>query len=202
MNKIMLISVILLCCMVMQSCIAVQNAPAEPVRVVVERERIIEKPFDVVWEKILELLATYNMPIKNIDRSSGFIATDYKLITGDPAQYMYCTGASSTFSGKVELTNHGANLNVLLKKITDTSTKVTLNLFYSCLANKYRYAGFFSTEYVLESSTRIDCSSTGNLEKAVFIYLSAVEPQTSPETGQEPQTGGVKGAVGETEKEK
>jgi hypothetical protein len=94
------------------------------------------------------------------------------LVSGDVSQYMYCEGASSTFSGKVELTNHGGNLNVLLKKINEDSTKVSVNTFYSCTANKYKYASLISTVYVLESSTRIDCTSTGNLEKAIFDYLS------------------------------
>jgi hypothetical protein len=112
------------------------------------------------------------MPIKNLDKSSGFISTDYKLVTGVISQYMVCQGASSTFGGKVELTNHGGNLNVLVKKITEDSTKVTVNTFYSCTANKYRYASLISTTYVLESSTRIDCNSTGILEKAIFDYIS------------------------------
>lgn len=148
-------------------------APAAPVVHIIEKERIINKPFDAAWQSIIELLATYNMPIKNLDKNSGFISTDYKLITGDVSQYMICEGASSTFSGKVELTNHGGNLNVLLKKVNEDSTKVTVNTFYSCTANKYKYANLISTTYILVSSTKVDCISTGNLEKAIFDYISS-----------------------------
>ena len=118
------------------------------------------------------LLAVYNMPIKNLDKNSGFIATEYKLITGDVAQYMYSPKGSSSFRGKVESANHGGNMNILMRKITDNSTKVNINGFYSCLVNKYRYASLLSTEYILESSTRTDCESTGILEKAIFDHLS------------------------------
>ena len=143
-----------------------------PVVHTIEKERIINKSFDATWQSIIELLATYNMPIKNLDKNSGFISTDYKLVTGEISQYMSCEGASSTFSGKVELTNHGGNLNVLIKKISDDSTKVTVNTFYSCTSNKYRYASLISTAYVFESSSKVDCSSTGILEKAIFDYIS------------------------------
>jgi hypothetical protein len=173
MRKIFLVSVVCLSLFFIQSCSSSKYvAPAPVVIQVIEKERIINRPFDAVWQSTIELLATYNMPIKNLDKSSGFISTDYKLVTGVISQYMNCEGASSTFSGKVELTNHGGNLNVLLKKINEDSTKVTVNTFYSCSSNKFRYASLISTVYVLESSTRIDCTSTGNLEKAILDYVS------------------------------
>jgi len=174
MKKTILIPIIFLSLFLILSCSTSKYvAPAPVVIQVVEKERIINKSFDAVWQSTIELLATYNMPIKNLDKSSGFISTDYKIISGDVSQYMYCEGASSTFSGKVELTNHGGNLNVLLKKINEDSTKVSVNTFYSCIANKYKYQSLLSTVYVLESSTRIDCTSTGNLEKAIFDYMSS-----------------------------
>jgi uncharacterized lipoprotein len=174
MRKLILVPIIFLSLFLIQSCATSKHvAPAAPVVHIIEKERIINKPFDAVWQSIIELLATYNMPIKNLDKSSGFISTDYKLVTGEVSQYMICGGASSTFSGKVELTNHGGNLNVLVKKINEESTKVTVNTFYSCTANKYRYASLISTTYVLESSTKIDCTSSGILEKAIFDYISS-----------------------------
>lgn len=174
MRKLILIPIIILSLFLLLRCASSKYvAPAAPVVHVIEKDRIINKPFDAVWQNIIELLATYNMPIKNLDKNSGFISTDYKLVTGDVLQYMMCQGASSTFSGKVELTNHGGNLNVLVKKINEDSTKVTVNTFYSCTANKYRYANLISTTYVFESSSKVDCTSTGILEKAIFDYISS-----------------------------
>lgn len=158
--------------LIMLGCNAPRQVVVAPVVRVVEKERIINKSFDDIWGRTIELLATYNMPIKNLDKSSGFISTDYKLVTGIVSDYMYCVGASSTFTGKVELTNQGGNLNVLLKKISADSTKVTVNVFYSCNANKYRYENLLSTNYILESTTKIDCESTGTLEKAILDYVS------------------------------
>jgi len=70
------------------------------------------------------------------------------------------------------MANQGGNLNLLLRKVSEDSTKVTVNVFYSCNANKYRYENLLSTNYILESSTKIDCQSTGTLEKAILDYVS------------------------------
>jgi len=153
-------------------CSAPRQVVEAPAPRVVEKERTINKPFDAVWGSAIELLATYNMPIKNLDKNSGFISTEYKLITGNVSDYMICEGANSTFTGKVEMANQGGNLNLLLRKVSEDSTKVTVNVFYSCNANKYRYENLLSTNYILQSSTKIDCQSTGTLEKAILDYVS------------------------------
>jgi len=173
MKKILFISGIFVLGFLGQSCRAPRQVVAAPAPVIIEKERVISKSFDATWQNVIELLATYNMPIKNLDKNSGFISTEYKLISGNPAQYASFTGASSNFAGKVELTNHGGNLNVLLKRISADTTKVTVNCFYSCNRNKYKYAGLLSTTYILESSQKVDAETTGNLEKAILDYLSA-----------------------------
>lgn len=173
MKKLTLTPIIFLLIFLIQSCATTKQVVPEPVVQVIEKERIIAKPFEAVWQSLIELLATYNMPIKNLDKSSGFIATEYKAISGDVLLiYVNCVGANSTFMGKVELVNHGGNLNVLLKRISDDSTKVRVNTFYSCSKNTYKHKNLISMEYVLQSSTRIDCTSTGNLEKAILDYVS------------------------------
>lgn len=174
MKKILLMPVIFIVIFLIQSCgttkqtVVVSSAPR-----IIEKERIINKSFESIWQNTIELLATYNMPIKNLDKASGFISTEYKLITGTPSQYASCFGANSTFMGKVELTNHGGNLNIMLKRISDDSTKVTVNCFYSCMKNKYKYANILSSTYVLESTERIDCETTGLLERAILDYVSS-----------------------------
>ena len=173
MKNIILLPTVFLLFLLIQSCSSPRRvAVTAPVVRVVEKERTINKPFDAIWQNTIELLAIYNMPIKNLDKNSGFISTDYKLVSGNVSQYMDCAGASSTFTGKVELINHGGNLNVLIKRINADSTNVSVNVFYNCTANKYRYASLISTVYVLESTSRVECTSTGNLEKAVLDYIS------------------------------
>jgi hypothetical protein len=142
-----------------------------PTTYVVEKDRIIKRSFDTVWQSTVEWFATHNTPIKNIDKNSGLISTEYSLSIGEAFQYMDCGAGESNFNGKVELVNHTGNFNVLIKKIDDHSTKVSINVFFGCTVNKYRYESLLSTDYVLESSTRTNCTSTGRLEKEVLDYL-------------------------------
>jgi hypothetical protein len=86
---------------------------------------------------------------------------------------MSCASGNSTFSGKVEVGNYTGNFNVLVKKLTDNSTKISVNVFFGCTVNKFKYKNILSSEYVLESSTRVNCTSTGLLEKEILNYLEA-----------------------------
>jgi hypothetical protein len=156
------------------SLIAGCSAPEyiKPTTYTVEKDRIINKSFDVIWQSTVEWFATHNTPIKNLDKTSGLISTEYSLSMAEAAQYMDCGSGESNFSGKVELVNHTGNFNVLVKKIDENSTKVSINVFFGCTINKYRYESLLSTEYVLESSTKTSCISTGRLEKEILEYLS------------------------------
>ena len=157
--------------LLLMSCSASQQAVVTaPVERIIEKERVINKPFETIWQGTIELLATYNMPIKNLDKTSGFIASDYKLITGDPNTYMNCgVGRVKMTFGKMDRTNHGGNMTIIIKKMTDDSTKVTINAFYSCTENQYQNSAM---GYFLNSSYRIKCNSTGTLEKAFLDYLA------------------------------
>lgn len=149
--------------------VVVQQAPR-----IIEKERILSKPFDAVWQTSIEWFATHNTPIKNLDRSSGLISTEYSVSIGDALKYMQCGSGNSTFTGKTEMSNYTGNFNVLIKKLSDNSTEVNVNVFFGCTVNKYRYKSLISTEYVLESSTRINCNSNGALEKEILDYIEAI----------------------------
>lgn len=138
----------------------------------VEKERTVAKPFDAVWQSAVEWFAMRNTPIKNIDKSSGFISTEYGLSVEEAAQYMDSGYGESNFQGKVEVVNHRGNFNVLIKKADENSTRVSINAFFNCTVNHYRYENLFSTNYVLESSTPQKSVSTGALEKEFLDYLS------------------------------
>src|SRR5208283_2209879 len=87
----------------------------------IERERIISKSFDTTWASTVEWFALHNTPIKNIDKSSGFIATDYYLSTKDFPQYCDCGEGGSGIVSKI-LTHPTGNFNILVKKIDEKST--------------------------------------------------------------------------------
>ncbi len=151
--------------------IVVQNTAPR----IIEKERVITKPFDVVWQSAIVWFATHNTPIKNLDKSSGLISTEYSVPMGEARQYMSCQTSTSYYNGKIEYTNYTGNFNVILKKLSDNTTKVNVNVFFGCIENRYkeviRLLG--ANETVLESSTRINCSSNGSLERQILNSLEA-----------------------------
>ncbi len=161
-------TIIISSCAISRKQAVVQQAPK-----IIEKERIISKPFDAVWQTSIEWFAIHNIPIKNLDKSSGLISTEYSVSLGDADRYMSCGKGSASFTGKVELTNYTGNFNVLIKKLGDNSTKISVNVFFGCTVNNYKYKGLLSTEYVLVSSSRITCTSTGALEREILDYLEA-----------------------------
>jgi hypothetical protein len=158
---------------VLISCSAPKKTVVQQAPVIIQKERIVSKSFDAVWQTAIEWFATHNTPIKNLDKSSGLISTEYSVSIGDAIKYMNCGSGNSNFSGKVEVTNKTGNFNVIIKRLGDNSTKINVNVFFGGTVNKYRYKSLLSTEYVLESSTAITCTSTGNLEKEILDYLEA-----------------------------
>lgn len=145
------------------------TAPSE---YTVEKERVINKSFESVWQASVEYFATHNIPIKNIDKSSGFISTEFSLSINDAAKYIDCGKGDNSFSGKIEVVNPVGNFNFLAKSIDDKSTKVSINSFFSSTVNQYKYEGLLSTNYVLVGSTKTECKGKGVLEKEIFDYLS------------------------------
>jgi uncharacterized lipoprotein len=159
--------------LILVGCSQPKQVTVQEVPRVIEKERVISKPFDAVWQTSIEWFATHNTPIKNLDRASGLISTEYSVSIGDAYRYMSCASGNSTFSGKVEVGNYTGNFNVLVKKLADNSTKISVNVFFGCTVNKFKYKNILSSEYVLESSTRVNCTSTGLLEKEILNYLEA-----------------------------
>jgi hypothetical protein len=159
-----------------------------PVVYPIEKERTIKKPFDAVWQSAVEWFATHNTPIKNIDKASGLLSTEYDLSMAEAANQIDCGGGDSTFNGKVELEKPIGNFNLLIKKLDDLSTKVSVNVFFTCTVNKYRYENLLSTDYVLVSSEKVNCVSKGTLERAILDHmLSASGPaQAQPEPAHAP----------------
>ena len=157
-----------------------QVAVAPPV---VQKDAVVGAPLDAVWDAAVEWFATHNLPIKNIDKASGLITTERSMSVADASRYMGCGQSETTGEGKVELVDHTGTFNLVVRAEGDASTRVTVNAFFACKVNTYKYASILSTDLVLVSSERKDCPSTGQLEKEIFDALALVKsaaPVASP----------------------
>lgn len=147
----------------------VQQAPR-----IIQKERIISKPFDVVWQTAIEWFATHNTPIKNLDKSSGLISTEYSVSIGEASRYMELPSVRTQFvMGKSEISSYNGNFNVIIKKLGDNSTKINVNVFFGATINQFRSNGMLSSTYTLASSSSVTCITTGALEREILDYLEA-----------------------------
>lgn len=164
------ITVILCSSVFLISCVTPPVAQPAPTPVVIEKERVIKKPYNAVWQRAVEWFATHNTPIKNIDKDSGLLTTEYKLLSWE---HMDCRTGRNPNAVKVEITNPTGNFNVLVRKVDATSTKISVNAFFQANLVFYRYENIFSNIPIFWYNESTDCSSTGVLEKQIMDYVSA-----------------------------
>ncbi|MBU0473261.1 MAG: hypothetical protein KKF62_03780 [Bacteroidetes bacterium] len=129
----------------------------------VVKEMTYNKSFDDVWNLAIEWFANHGTPIKNMDKVSGFIATEYSLSTRQ-MNCLDCGSAGQNLFAVQRLDDPRGNFNLLIKKIDDNNVKVTVNCFFKATSNVY-------FDGKLNSSNTIDCNSTGLLEKEIVEYL-------------------------------
>ena len=125
------------------------------------------KYLDIVWDEVIAIFAKRNIPIKNIEKFSGIIATeDMKVkFTGEvspESQYCDCgkPGNLTTYREMV------GRFNVFVRKVGKNETSVQINPYYR--ASKY-----FGNDFIEWT----DCTSKGFLEHDILtqldLYLSA-----------------------------
>jgi uncharacterized lipoprotein len=123
------------------------------------KEKVYAQPFDTVWQKTIEWFGATGIPIKNLDKSSGFIATEYNLRSDDVSPDKVCDCGSGTI-----ISNPTGNFNIVVKKIDQQNTKVIVNAFFKAQVKVYKLIG-------PDVEQPIDCNSTGRLERELLIYL-------------------------------
>lgn len=155
----------------------IPSAPSKPI----ETEIVVDAPLDPVWDATVEWFATRGLPIKNIDKTSGLLATEHVMPTSLVATVMHCDAPPAKPNGKVELVEHRTHFNVLLRAQGPRQTKVTVNAFFDCLANSYENVGLFGAQVRLDSSVRQKCASTGTLERSILSRLEKVKPAPAAE---------------------
>lgn len=160
--------------------------PAVPPRPI-EKQKVIPRSFDEVWQTAVTWFATHNMPIKNLDKQSGLISTEYSLPTDQVARYMDCSAAAAS-GGDVEVEAPTGNFNLLIQGRHDGSTDVSVNVFFSCTVKYYGQEGLLVTERVLQSTQKKDCESTGALEREIWESFERAARRATPPASPAPST--------------
>lgn len=123
--------------------------------------------YDSVWEATVDWFSDRNIPIKQIEKDSGLIASDYSLRTGqDILDCGYLEGGSGM---TLVSEDHTANLNVRVRAVNAEESTVSLNVFGE---SNYLYQNPMDRS-VTETVTSDNCVSTGALEGELFDFISA-----------------------------
>lgn len=116
----------------------------------------IDKPFEPVWQAVIEVFAELNLPIMNLEKASGLITTDWISFRGQSnTGYCDCGGLGLN----VELDRRG-KFNVYVKKISDNSCEIKVNAVFDHIV---RY-GLDRNSTPSTSS----CVSTGKMEAEFY----------------------------------
>jgi uncharacterized lipoprotein len=111
--------------------------------------KAFDKPFDVTWKAVVEVLSKANLDVRNAEKEAGTIRTGWQT-----------TDKSNCECGSLPTGNfrpqYRVKLDILVKKATDSSTEVRID-------------GRFQRVDVAQShSVTTSCESTGRLEQEIL----------------------------------
>jgi hypothetical protein len=131
-----------------------------------EKSKVFNKSYDEVWGKIIKWFTVKGTPIKTIDKASGIIGGDFNLNASSSIEYFDCGEAGGR--GADISNDYSGNFNIIVEKFDENKVEVTVSAFFSGIMeetnpnNKYQ-----------KLTTKIDCSSTGKLEKDILDYIGS-----------------------------
>lgn len=135
----------------------------EPTTYTFDRSRTYQMPFDKVWARAVDWFADHNVAIEKIEKESGLITAKYLLKANDT--YLDCGKFEVTGTlGQTRIDSFGS-LNVTVRKVSDSESKVTANFF-----GQYRLDGQDAWDR-RPVTAKGSCVSTGHLEKDILSFI-------------------------------
>lgn len=127
-------------------------------------------PYDYVWEKVIRFFGETGIPVKNMDKASGFIATEVSSFSGALGQFLDCGAPGSHTFSYGKFVNPYGYFNVIVSKISEGVTRVKVKTFYKVYYEIYSYDWNYNT-YLKSSEIVLNCNSTGLLESLLLAYI-------------------------------
>lgn len=132
--------VIILALLTLSGCAAGNYTPPTNENSTVVNSRILNEPFDKVWSKLINHLASTYFGIENYEKQSGLITLTFgssnpsDFITGGKASFR---SVAANFEGEYvdylvsySETDFIAKMNVVVAPVNETQTKITVNARY------------------------------------------------------------------------
>jgi len=132
-------------------------------------EKVINKNYDRVWSRLVEICVEINLPIEQMDKYNSIIRSKPISLNYD---FKNCDcglpGRGFGWNGKIE--DVKGYLNAVLTKIDENRTKVKLIFHYTSMYNIYEL-DFNTNKWYHSKYQQLQCNSTGRLEKMIFDGL-------------------------------
>jgi len=109
-----------------------------------ENKEIFEGSFDEIWSAIIETFAEKNIPISNMEKASGFIATEEMKFSS-----IYADCGATPIGVKFNSLGPLGKFNVFVKEISSGKYSIMITASYRVSTDNLYYKG---------------CTSTGELE--------------------------------------
>jgi hypothetical protein len=127
-----------------------------------QNSAIIKKPYDEVWGKVIRYFGTNHIPVKSMEKVSGFIAAESEMY---PMDTSYCDCGKMGFgNGVLLMENNKLSFNVIIEKQSENETAVTINANIQGYVAEIRNYDWHFMKWTL-------CYSTGMFEKILLDYL-------------------------------
>lgn len=138
----------------------------------VERERTYAKPFDEVWDKIIEWFALKHLQVKEADKSSGSVLAEIRLNVKHSSECCDCGNATEGVFEQKTISLARVNVSILARESDETHTLVKVSMFFWTTLDS-------SGEYG-HGARKIECSSKGLWESDLLEHISPTIHQDLP----------------------
>ncbi len=112
----------------LSGCVATYQAPKV---YDVEKERTYTISYDKVWDKVVEWFALHASPVKNMDKQSGFVTSDFNLSTEKYPEYSDCGSGGFGMLMSTAVIDPVGNFNLLIRRISDSNIKATITVAFT-----------------------------------------------------------------------
>lgn len=163
--------ILIITALFLSGCAGVSVTP--PVQQNVLNSQVYQLGYDDTWSRAIDWFADHNVQIDKIEKSSGLITAKYPIVGINNDVNCGEIKARGTLSDdEIKVSKYGT-INVTVRSISTTSTKVNVNFF-----GEYSYSALDTLWSGAEFSGSGQCISVGTLESNILSYIQDGESST------------------------
>lgn len=134
-----------------------------PIESPAQRVITVQKPYETVWDLAIDWFGSTGVGLDKIQKESGLISAAPNSVR--PGKYLNC--GKIGMGGALE--EFSSSMNVVVRKVSEDQTKVTVNVVADGMAIARNAYG------AVLKQRKATCLTTGELEKSFHQYVSEAQ---------------------------